>query len=116
MAAARTSWEALQGESSWNEPSQPWLVVPSTEQRKPRGCSLLLAVQVGARSGVGDVGACENTVSGASSSIVKRCTAGVGSVCPPTVARTANVWEPLRPSYDTGELHALNAAPSSEHW
>ncbi len=56
-------------------------------------------------------------VSGGVVSIVKRSTTGVGSVCPPTVARAAKSW--LDPGaeavQDSRAAHAARAAPSREH-
>src|SRR6266545_2592868 len=57
-----------------------------------------------------------SAVSGGVVSIVKRSITGVGSVEPPALARTANVWSPLaRGSNATGLEQPVNAAPSSEH-
>jgi hypothetical protein len=74
-------------------------------------------VNVGVASAVTPVGPSPMLVAGAVVSIVNVRVTGDGSAFPAaSTARTANVWSPsASASSVTGDWHAVNAAPSSEH-
>jgi hypothetical protein len=89
--------------------SEHWKLEPASLEENVK-LALVLLVTAGGPESIAVCGALESTV--------QLWAAGLASVLPAgSVARTWKVCGPeLRPVYGLGEVQAVKAAPSSEHW